>query len=81
MSSNPLELVATKGRKGAGLKRDQQAWIDRGNRLLWGEEPDRSGAFMEPQRHLEWRCENGNYFIALRGNGRSSRQRSGNQAA
>jgi hypothetical protein len=48
-------------------KQEREAfWIERGNRILWGQEPTRKGDFLEPRHDLHWRCVNGNYFIESR---------------
>ena len=41
-------------------------WIDRGNRILWGQEPTSKGDYLEPKTHLHWVCIDGNYFIEER---------------
>lgn len=41
-------------------------WIDRGNRILWGQEPTSKGDFLQPRTDLQWACVNGNYFIEPR---------------
>jgi hypothetical protein len=48
-------------------KAERQAfWIARGNRVLWGEEPNGKGEYLTPRRDLEWRCVDGSYFIDQR---------------
>jgi hypothetical protein len=41
-------------------------WIERGNRILWGQEPTSKGDFLKPRADLQWACVNGNYFIEPR---------------
>lgn len=41
-------------------------WIERGNRVLWGEEPTKRGEYLEPRRDLEWVWRNGSYLIQPR---------------
>ena len=49
-------------------KQEREAyWVARGNRLLWGQELSTKGEALEPRYDLEWRCVNGNYFLANRG--------------
>jgi hypothetical protein len=47
-------------------KKTTQEWIERGNRILWGEEPTSKGEWLPPRRDLQWACVNGNYFIEPR---------------
>jgi hypothetical protein len=47
-------------------KRTQQEWIERGNRILWGQEPTSKGEFLPPRTDLEWVCRNGSYAIERR---------------
>lgn len=67
MTANPLAVVTAKATKN-GSPTDkaerERYWIERGNRLLWGIEPTSRGDYLPPQRHLEWRCKDGHYFIA-----------------
>ena len=44
----------------------QRFWIERGNRILWGEEATSKGDFLTPRRDLEWVCRNGSYAIEPR---------------
>lgn len=46
----------------------QKWWVQRGNRILWGQEPNAKGEYQQPRPDLEWRCENGSYYIASVGN-------------
>jgi hypothetical protein len=68
MSTNPLKA---KSKEIAVLapsdeKERQRFWIERGNRILWGQEPTRKGDFLHPRTDLQWACVNGNYFIEPR---------------
>jgi hypothetical protein len=59
--SDAPPIVAPKG------EADRQAfWIERGNRVLWGQEPTTKGEFYEPRHDLRWACKNGNYFLEPR---------------
>jgi hypothetical protein len=44
----------------------QRFWIDRGNRILWGQEPTAKGDYLPVRPDLHWTCINGNYFIEPR---------------
>ena len=44
----------------------QRHWIERGNRILWGQEPTSKGDFLPPRHDLEWAWNNGSYFIQPR---------------
>lgn len=44
----------------------QRFWIERGNRILWGQEPTSKGDFLHPRTDLQWACVNGSYFIEPR---------------
>jgi hypothetical protein len=44
----------------------QRFWIERGNRILWGQEPTSKGEFLPPRTDLEWVCRNGSYAIERR---------------
>ena len=41
-------------------------WIERGNRILWGQEATSKGDFLPPRHDLEWAWANGSYFIQPR---------------
>jgi hypothetical protein len=41
-------------------------WIERGNRILWGEEATSKGDYLTPRRDLEWAWNNGSYFLQPR---------------
>jgi hypothetical protein len=65
--ANPLALVDDKGSRQLAPKdkaERQRFWIERGNRILWGQEPTQKGDYLPPRLDLEWRCVDGNYFIA-----------------
>jgi hypothetical protein len=61
MADNPLLTGKT-----PLTKRTTQEWIDRGNRILWGQEPTSKGDFLPPRLDLEWVCRNGSYAIERR---------------
>lgn len=46
-------------------------WIERGNRILWGQEPmtgkKYAGQYLAPRTDLEWVYSNGSYSIQKRG--------------
>lgn len=44
----------------------QRFWIERGNRILWGQEPNSKGEWPTPRYDLEWACSNGSYFLRQR---------------
>lgn len=44
----------------------QRFWIDRGNRILWGQEETKKYGYLQPRHDLEWACINGSYFIQSR---------------
>ena len=44
----------------------RQFWIDRGNRILWGQEPTSKGDYLEPKTHLHWVCVDDHYWIEER---------------
>jgi len=73
MSTNPItsrraETGSTVGPPLGSTKQEREAyWVARGNRLLWGQELTTKGEALEPRYDLEWRCVNGNYFLASRG--------------
>ena len=48
-------------------KEREKFWIERGNRILWGQEPTTKGDYLTPRLELEWCCKDGHYFIAPRG--------------
>lgn len=67
MSDNPLEkcdkaLAATPTDKAER----QRFWIERGNRILWGQEPNRKGEYLKPRLDLHWVCRNDSYSIEPR---------------
>lgn len=42
-------------------------WIERGNRLLWGQEEATKGSPLTPRYDLEWACdEHGAYWLKQR---------------
>jgi hypothetical protein len=47
-------------------KERERFWIDRGNRVLWGQEPTSKGDFLPSRTDLQWACANGSYFIEPR---------------
>jgi hypothetical protein len=47
-------------------KERQRFWIDRGNRILWGQEPTSKGDYLSPRTDLEWVCRDGSYSIEPR---------------
>jgi hypothetical protein len=68
--ANPLKLADESGALRVATPKDkaerQRFWIERGNRILWGEEPTSKGEWLPPRRDLQWACVNGNYFIEQR---------------
>lgn len=71
MSDNPF--IGGRGKGGGGDRiippsdpvERQRFWIERGNRVLWGQEPTvKDGVYLKPRRELEWRCQDGHYYIA-----------------
>lgn len=44
----------------------QRFWIERGNRILWGQEPTSKGDFLRPRTDLHWVIRNGSYSIEPR---------------
>ena len=70
MTANPLKVIdggSTRVIAPTDRAERQRFWIERGNRILWGQEPTSKGDFLPPRLDLEWRCHDGNYFIAERG--------------
>ena len=47
-------------------KERERFWIDRGNRILWGQEPTSKGDYLYPRPELHWVCRSGNYSIEAR---------------
>jgi hypothetical protein len=47
-------------------KERERFWIERGNRILWGQELTSKGKFLSPRLDLHWVCINGNYSIEPR---------------
>ena len=41
-------------------------WLDRGNRILWGQEPTSKGDYLYPRTDLEWVYSNGSYAVQSR---------------
>lgn len=41
-------------------------WIERGNRILWGQELPTKGGRVPPRLELEWACDNGHYSLVPR---------------
>lgn len=64
-TKNPLDVVNQKQ-----PKRTVQEWIERGNRILWGQEPmagkKYEGQYLAPRFDLEWVWANGSYSIQRR---------------
>ena len=48
------------------VEQRRQWWIDRGNRILWGEEACKDGSYCTPRRDMEWRHDGTGYYIADR---------------
>lgn len=59
MTDNPIK------QKAAQPKRSVQEWIDRGNRILWGQEPTSKGDYLN-RPELHWCHRDGHYFIERR---------------
>jgi hypothetical protein len=69
MSTNPIQKrLKTEPSLAVPSDEDERRkfWIDRGNRILWGQEPTSKGDFLQPRTDLQWACVNGNYFIEPR---------------
>lgn len=48
-------------------KERRQWWVDRGNRVLWGQEPCKDGSFLTPRLDMEWGCDDsGSYYMTSR---------------
>ena len=60
----------TEGKSRNGAPSDpaerQRYWIERGNRILWGQEPTSKGDYLHPRTDLEWVFRNGSYSIEVR---------------
>jgi hypothetical protein len=68
-SRNPLAVVGEGGSlaKAPTDKQERQRhWIERGNRILWGQESTSKGDYLDPRPDLEWICRNDSYFIEPR---------------
>jgi hypothetical protein len=69
--ANPLALVEGQRPRPTiptDKRERERLWIERGNRILWGQEPTSKGDHLPPRTDLEWRCANGSYFITKRTN-------------
>ena len=67
MPTNPLKLRRSETDVPEDRDDRKRFWIERGNRILWGEEPTSKGDFLEPQRRLHWVCsKDGHYSIESR---------------
>ena len=68
--ANPLKLAAgtVPAHMGApsGKAERERFWIERGNRILWGQEPTGKGDYLYPRPELHWVCRSGNYSIEAR---------------
>ena len=65
-AKNPLMETVTRTLTPADPIERQRFWIERGNRILWGEEPTSKGDFLAPRRDLHWVIRNGSYSIEPR---------------
>lgn len=70
MTANPLRAATDQAPDRVFAPQDKEErirfWIDRGNRILWGQEPTSKGEWLEPKPHLHWVCINGDYRIEER---------------
>jgi hypothetical protein len=68
MSTNPLKNLEAHSRTVAppDPQERQRFWIERGNRILWGQEPTSKGEWLTPRLDLEWFWNNGAYMVGPR---------------
>lgn len=70
MSGNPLKIRRGDESDSPLVPSDQMErvrhWIDRGNRILWGQEPTSKGEWLTPRLNMEWVWRNGSYSIEER---------------